>query len=68
MERSIPLDILVKGLAGGDVDINTIKFDSFTDFGYNYKCCQACPNNPKNNPSASGICHCTLPNMEMPIT
>ena len=32
--------------------------------GFNYKCCQNCPNNPKNNPNASGICHCTLPIME----
>lgn len=32
--------------------------------GFNYKCCQNCPNNPKNNPNASGICHCTLPSME----
>lgn len=32
--------------------------------GFNYKCCQKCPNNPKNNPNASGICHCTLPSME----
>ena len=33
--------------------------------GFNYKCCQNCPNNPKNNPNASGICHCTLPSMEI---
>lgn len=26
-------------------------------------CCSRCPNNPRVNPSASGICHCTLPSM-----
>jgi hypothetical protein len=30
-----------------------------------YKCCEHCSNNPKNNSHASGICCCTLPNMEM---
>ena len=29
------------------------------------KCCQNCPNNPKNNPYASGICCCSLPDQEM---
>ena len=33
--------------------------------GYSYDCCKNCPNNPMNNPNASGICHCTLPSMEM---
>lgn len=32
--------------------------------GFSYKCCQNCPNNPNNNPNATGICHCVLPSME----
>ena len=32
---------------------------------YSYDCCKNCPNNPANNPNASGICFCTLPSMEM---
>lgn len=32
--------------------------------GYSYDCCKNCPNNPLNNPHASGICHCVLPSME----
>lgn len=31
---------------------------------YAYKCCANCPNNPLNNPNASGICHCILPTLE----
>ena len=30
---------------------------------YNYDCCKNCPNNPKNNPNAAGICHCALPSL-----
>lgn len=33
-------------------------------FGFNYKCCQNCSNNPANNPYATGICHCALPYFE----
>ena len=33
--------------------------------GYSYDCCKNCPNNPMNNPYATGICHCALPSMEM---
>lgn len=33
--------------------------------GFSYKCCQNCPNNPANNPNATGICHCVLPSQEM---
>lgn len=29
-----------------------------------FECCKYCNNNPKNNPSASGICHCALPSLE----
>lgn len=29
-----------------------------------YKCCENCTSNPRNNPYASGICSCTLPDME----
>ncbi len=32
--------------------------------GYSYDCCKNCPNNPLNNPHASGICYCVLPSME----
>lgn len=28
--------------------------------------CDCCSNNPKNNPHASGICHCTNPSMYGP--
>ena len=58
----------------GDLN-NTNSFNNYAYFwndewnssphgGFNYKCCQNCPNNPKNNPNASGICHCALPSME----
>ena len=30
-----------------------------------FKCCQRCSNNPANNPFASGICCCSLPDQEM---
>ena len=33
--------------------------------GYTYDCCKNCPNNPMNNPYATGVCHCALPSMEM---
>ena len=29
------------------------------------KCCQGCPNNPKNNPNASGFYNCALPAQEL---
>lgn len=29
------------------------------------KCCMKCSNNPMNNPYASGICCCSLPDQEM---
>lgn len=29
------------------------------------KCCENCINNPNNNPSATGFCHCALPAMEL---
>lgn len=32
------------------------------------KCCRNCPNNPKNNPYASGFCWCSLPSMENHIS
>ena len=28
------------------------------------KCCENCPNNPANNPHASGVCMCALPALE----
>ena len=31
---------------------------------YSYDCCKNCPNNPANNPNASGVCFCTLHSME----
>lgn len=33
-----------------------------------YECCRNCPNNPKNNPHASGICNCVLPYMQTTST
>ena len=30
-----------------------------------FKCCQKCHNNPANNPYASGICCCSIPDQEM---
>ena len=33
------------------------------DFYVNYECCKHCSNNPDNNPTASGICCCSLPYM-----
>lgn len=29
--------------------------------------CKNCPNNPKNNPNASGVCNCALPYFANPI-
>jgi hypothetical protein len=29
--------------------------------------CEHCPNNPKNNPYSSGVCHCVLPSLYNPI-
>ena len=29
--------------------------------------CDKCPNNPKNNPNASGMCCCALPYFANPI-
>lgn len=29
--------------------------------------CEKCPNNPKNNPAASGICNCAAPYFANPI-
>lgn len=34
---------------------------------FEYNCCRNCPNNPKYNKFASGVCFCTLPYMESPI-
>lgn len=31
----------------------------------NFKYCEKCPNNPKNNPFATGVCNCALPAQEM---
>lgn len=30
-----------------------------------FKACQKCPNNPANNPNASGVCCCSIPDQEM---
>lgn len=35
------------------------------DSWYTPECCRYCSNNPRNNPSASGVCNCVLPSMEM---
>ena len=47
----------------------TIEFDEDWQAPYNlvqpqgYDPCENCWNNPKNNPSASGICNCALPDL-----
>lgn len=42
-------------------NINNIKYERPV---FEQDCCKNCPNNPKNNPNASGICHCALPAMQ----
>lgn len=41
------------------------------DFGFvpqrNNNPCEFCPNNPANNPYASGFCNCMLPYLNNPI-
>ena len=32
-----------------------------------YNPCENCMNNPKNNPNASGICCCSLPDLYNPV-
>ena len=39
--------------------------NAFTTFNAPFKCCQNCKNNPRNNPYASGVCCCSLPDQEM---
>lgn len=40
------------------------------DYSWNhnaYDPCEFCSNNPKNNPYATGICHCALPALSGPF-
>lgn len=40
--------------------------DNINEYGVNSYYndpCENCMNNPKNNPNASGVCHCVLPAM-----
>lgn len=48
-------------------DITTFwddKLEENSNSRYAYKCCANCPNNPLNNPNASGFCYCILPTLE----
>lgn len=40
---------------------NSFVVDRFGNYAYD--CCKNCPNNPMNNPFASGFCNCVLPAM-----
>jgi len=40
-----------------------IEFDEDWQTPYNSDPCEFCSNNPKNNPNASGICSCALPDL-----
>jgi len=43
------------GYLGGNPYPKTYSYKSYADP------CENCPNNPKNNPNASGVCSCALP-------
>jgi hypothetical protein len=44
------------------INSNIPNFDTFNNRKY-HNPCDKCMNNPKNNPNASGVCHCALPSM-----
>ena len=48
----------------GNLDPPRTNVPTKNSFGYTYKCCQNCSNNPAVNPFASGICNCALPQLE----
>ena len=48
-------------------DLNSKPELNLTPTFFNYKCCEKCNNNPKNNPNATGFCNCILPLLEQPI-
>lgn len=57
---------------GEDYELIIIKKKKLINnpFGEVYKpmnCCENCPNNPLNNPYASGFCNCALPSLTNPI-
>ncbi len=59
LQPTLPYDDLI------DKNVPIIKDPlsrSWNEYGFNYKCCERCPNNPANG--GSGICNCTLPYME----
>ena len=45
------------------INFNEQPFKIYTPWD-SHECCRNCPNNPKNNPYASGICNCVLPYMQ----
>lgn len=45
-----------------DIGENLFAFER-SNGNYGYDCCKNCPNNPLNNPFASGFCNCVLPAM-----
>ena len=50
----------------GKTDIGVDQYEGLYDYGVSQGCydpCSNCSNNPKNNPNASGICCCALPDM-----
>lgn len=60
--KNIPAD--GRKIKGGWVDINSWINFYHTPF-HLPKCCWNCSNNPMNNPYASGVCCCSLPDQEM---
>lgn len=41
------------------------KYGQSPYYNFDFKCCEKCPNNPKNNPFATGVCNCAAPSQEM---
>ena len=44
-------------------DDNNFPYKSSPAYQAHVDPCENCPNNPKNNPFASGVCSCVLPYM-----
>lgn len=49
------------------IEDDNFPYDSTQSFTSHSDPCENCPNNPKNNPHASGICNCVLPYMNNTI-
>ena len=47
----------------GQPGINISSYQGLTDFNQAYDPCANCSQNPKNNPYASGVCCCALPDL-----